>query len=95
MLGILGILLSGRRRIGNRLIIGLVLGSKAMKGYQKGEPGRGIAVAGFVCSIVGICLGAIVLMNLISTFFMSCIITVDPLFCTQGKIAKKQMHGSL
>ena len=70
VLGILGILLSGGVGSGIVLsIIGLVLGSKAMKGYQKGEPGRGIAVAGFVCSIVGICLGAIVLMNLISTFF--------------------------
>ena len=54
VLGILSIVFSATG-IGFILsIIGLVLGVKSMKGYQNGEPGRGLAVAGFVCSIIGL-----------------------------------------
>lgn len=54
VLGILSIVFSATG-IGFILsIIGLVLGVKSMKGYQNGEPGRGVAVAGFVCSIIGL-----------------------------------------
>lgn len=54
VLGILSIVFSATG-IGFILsIIGLVLGVKSMKGYQNGESGRGVAVAGFVCSIIGL-----------------------------------------
>ena len=41
-------------------VIGMILGIKAMSGYQKNEPGRGIAVAGFVCSVVAIAFSAVI-----------------------------------
>ena len=43
-------------------IIGLILGVKAMKGYQKGEPGRGVAVAGFVCSVIGLAFAVLIIL---------------------------------
>lgn len=55
-------------------IIGIVLGNRAKRIIDKGnESGRGLAVAGFVCSIVGLCFwGFIVLLAIIGyVTFMS------------------------
>lgn len=40
-------------------IIGIVMGTKALR--EPGETGRGLAVAGRVCSIVGVCIQGLVL----------------------------------
>jgi len=54
VLGIVSLLLFGIMVIGIPAgIIGVVLGGYAL--YQK-RPGRGMAIAGLVCSIVGLCL---------------------------------------
>ena len=63
VLGILSLVFFSVPVIGFILsIIGLILGVKAMKGYQKGEPGRGVAVAGFVCSVIGLAFAALIIL---------------------------------
>lgn len=47
-------------------IIGIVMATKALR--EPGEPGRGLAVAGRVCSIVGVCLHGFVLLFAILGF---------------------------